>query len=65
MTFDRDLDPSKLSDRELLVTLYNGMGEVAKAIRDHEDRIRSVEKWRYALGGAIILLAFAIKLFVH
>jgi hypothetical protein len=65
MTFDRDLDPSKLSDRELLITLYSGMREVCKELSDHESRLRSVEKWRYALGGAIILLAFAVKLYIH
>ena len=50
------LDPNSATTRDLLVALHTKMDAIViPALRDYEVRLRSLERFRYAVPSAVIL----------
>lgn len=56
----RDLEILRLEVSGKLDLIIAGMGQLAKQSEDHEDRLRSMEKWKNAVPVAFLLAAASI-----
>lgn len=75
MNSTEELTPN-MSDHDILIILHTNVGNLAKSVQDlkdgtsltisdHENRIRSLEQFKWLLTGGLILLQIIEGIFIY
>ena len=58
------LDPANLSDREILLLVYEEQKNLSKRVESHGKRLYNLEAWRNVIVGGSIVVAAGWKLLI-